>query len=145
MLKKESILQEAQRLVYGDRAASHGSFEAIFKNAASLFSEWTGIEVGAMNVAQMMICLKQARFKHNSNHRDNLVDLAGYTELLSRIKEVDNGQTKRTVDRDCTERYSHPQTEQKGSELCFTSNQIDQAKRDYAERRHNGCGDVLPS
>lgn len=125
MLKKESILQEAQRIVYGDRAASHGPFDANLRTAASLFSEWTGIVIEPEHVAQLMICLKQARFKHNPGNRDNLVDLTGYTELLSRLKGDLNGQEKRFVDRGSVERHPHPQTKQEGPELCVESNSPD--------------------
>ncbi len=84
---KESILQEAQRIVYKDRAVSHGDFDDNFKTAAAMFTAWTGITLTAPQVAQVIICLKQARFRHNPKYRDNLVDIAGYTELLSRMQE----------------------------------------------------------
>lgn len=84
-MDKETVLQEANRLVYGDRAAKHGDFRSNFQTTAALFNAWTGIEITPKQVAQLLICVKQARYKDNPEHRDNLVDLSGYTELLSRL------------------------------------------------------------
>lgn len=86
--KNESILQEAQRLVYGDRAQSHGDFRENFEVAARIFSAWTGLPATAAHMLQALISLKQARFKGNPATRDHLTDLVGYTELLSRTVGV---------------------------------------------------------
>lgn len=83
--KKQSILEEAQNHVYGDRAASHGPFDANFKICAEMYNAWTGKTISPVDVAQILICLKAARYRFNPENRDNLVDLAGYAELLFRL------------------------------------------------------------
>lgn len=85
--KKETILEEAQRHVYGDRAASHGPFDRNFEICAQMYNAWTGGLVSSADVAKILICLKAARHQCNPEHRDNLVDLAGYAELLFRLSE----------------------------------------------------------
>lgn len=85
---KETILQEAQRIVYGDRAKSHGDFRDNFVVASNLYNGWTGQNISVANAIQMLICLKMARQKATPNGRDHYVDIAGYVELLGQLKEV---------------------------------------------------------
>lgn len=83
---EESILQEAQRIVNGDRQADYSDPVANFEHIARITSAILNKEVTAEECCIVMIAVKHAReqFKHK---RDNLVDLAGYVEILNRIKE----------------------------------------------------------
>ena len=85
MLDEKSILEIAQSLVYGDRSVTHGSFADNFIRAAAIFNAWTDCEITAKGVCQVLIALKMARYMQNPEFQDNLIDLAGYTELLSRL------------------------------------------------------------
>jgi hypothetical protein len=82
----ESILSEAERIVNGDRQADYSDPVANFKHIASIASAIMGKSVTAEECCIVMIAVKLARenYKHK---RDNLVDLAGYVEILNRIKE----------------------------------------------------------
>ena len=90
--KPESILAEAERIVNGERAADYGDSTANLLRIASIAelliddSEWEVLckqELTGTVIAKVMIAVKLAR-ERNKHRRDNLVDLAGYAELLDR-------------------------------------------------------------
>ena len=85
-IKDESILSEAERIVNGDRQADYSDPVANFKHIASIASAMMRKSVTAEECCTVMISVKLARedYKHK---RDNLVDLAGYVEILNRIKD----------------------------------------------------------
>jgi hypothetical protein len=82
----ESILSEAERIVNGDRQADYSDPVENFKRIAEIASAISKKELSPTTCAIVMIAVKLAResYKHK---RDNLVDLAGYVEILHRIKE----------------------------------------------------------
>ena len=84
--KTESILSEAERIVNGDRQADYSDPVKNFKHIASIASAISKENLSPTTCAIVMIAVKLARanYKHK---RDNLVDLAGYVEILHRIKE----------------------------------------------------------
>lgn len=88
MPARESILQEADRIVNGDRQADYSDPVENFKHIASIASAIRKKELTTEDCAVVLMAVKLARenFKHK---RDNLVDLAGYTEILHRIKEAE--------------------------------------------------------
>ena len=86
LIKDESILSEAERIVNGDRQADYSDPVANFKHIADIASAISKEELSPTTCAIVMIAVKLAR--ENYRHkRDNLVDLAGYVEILHRIKE----------------------------------------------------------
>lgn len=84
---KESILQEADRIVNGDRQVDYSDPVENFKHIAAIASAILKKELVPEDCAVVLMAVKLARetYKHK---RDNLVDLAGYTEILHRIKEA---------------------------------------------------------
>ena len=82
----ESILSEAERIVNGDRQADYSDPVANFKHISAIASSISKENLSPTTCAIVMIAVKLARenYKHK---RDNLVDLAGYVEILHRIKE----------------------------------------------------------
>ena len=86
LIKDESILSEAERIVNGDRQADYSDPVANFKHISAIASSISKEELSPTTCAIVMIAVKLARenYKHK---RDNLVDLAGYVEILHRIKE----------------------------------------------------------
>ena len=82
----ESILSEAERIVNGERQADYSDPVANFKHIADIASAIMAKDITAEECCIVMIAVKLARenYKHK---RDNLVDLAGYVEILNRIKE----------------------------------------------------------
>ena len=82
----ESILSEAERIVNGDRQADYSDPVANFKHIADIASAIMAKDITAEECCIVMIAVKLARENHK-HKRDNLVDLAGYVEILNRIKE----------------------------------------------------------
>ena len=85
--EKESILQEAQRIVNGERQADYSDPVKNFEHIARIASAILNKEITPEECCIVMIAVKHARerFKHK---RDNLVDVVGYEEILYRIKEA---------------------------------------------------------
>lgn len=81
----ESVLEEAARIVNGDRAADYGDAQASFDRIAALWAPILGVPVTAKHVALCLIQLKVSR-ACTSDKRDNWVDLAGYAQLGSMLK-----------------------------------------------------------
>lgn len=79
-----SILQEAETLINGDRAADYGDAKESFENIAKGWSVILGKEVTGRQVGLAMAWLKMCR-ENNNHKRDNLVDLAGYAALIGRL------------------------------------------------------------
>lgn len=77
----ETILEEAQRLVHGDRGADYGPPWEDFERTVDIFRAWTGVELTAEQGIQFMVCVKLSR-QANKAKRDNLVDAAGYLDCL---------------------------------------------------------------
>ena len=86
LIKTESILSEAERIVNGERQADYSDPVANFKHISAIASSISKENLSPTTCAIVMIAVKLARenYKHK---RDNLVDLAGYVEILHRIKE----------------------------------------------------------
>lgn len=79
-----NILQEADKLVHGDRNADYGHPLDDFERTAALWSAILGHNVSAEDVGLCMCALKISR-QCNKPKRDNLVDLAGYAETVSMV------------------------------------------------------------
>lgn len=77
----ETTLQEAQRLVHGDRGAAYGHPLDDFNRSAKMWSAILGITVTAEQVGLCMIAVKISR-QCNKPKRDNMVDAAGYAETV---------------------------------------------------------------
>jgi hypothetical protein len=92
----ENVLEEAQRIIYGDREKTYGHPS---KNLQVIADMWTvyvnaasnnilgGLEFTAKDVCVMMMLLKIARLANDINHRDSVVDTCGYAALIERCDE----------------------------------------------------------
>lgn len=79
--KSESVLQEAERIINGERRTDYGPAEESFNEIAGLWSVVIGVTVTPEQVALCMIMLKISRYLEGSQ-RDSVVDLCGYAGLL---------------------------------------------------------------
>lgn len=114
----ENVLQEAERLIYGDRQATYGhpasDFQAMGRIAGAILHRWlqskrmvvvqnvgeAGVEeredveyfpdVDPRIVALLMTAVKLSR-EAGQHKRDNLVDLAGYAGCAQRCVEHEEG------------------------------------------------------
>ncbi len=82
----ETVLQEAQRLVYGDRGAAYGHPLDDYTRTAALWSPILGVPVTAEQAILCMIQVKISRECH-APKRDNRVDIGGYSECLDRVDQ----------------------------------------------------------
>ena len=79
-MKREKILQEAERLINGDRAKDYGDAYVNHKRIADMWSVVFGKEVTVRQVILCMIAMKVARLVHDSKE-DSWVDVCGYAAL----------------------------------------------------------------
>lgn len=86
--KHETILEEAQRLVYGDRNRAYGHPSTDYQRTVGIFNALTGGDLTTTEGMLFMTCVKLSRFA-NKPTRDSLVDAAGYLECIARHLEMD--------------------------------------------------------
>ncbi len=87
-----NILQQAEKIIYGDREKTYGHPA---KNLNVIAQLWESYLVGRSShgplnkydVANMMILLKVARLANSPQHYDTLVDICGYAALVERCIE----------------------------------------------------------
>lgn len=84
----ETILQEAQRIIHGQRRDDYGDVTESFQRIADLWSPIVGQAVTPAQVALCMLQLKVARYL-NGKQRDSVVDIAGYAGCLARVDGID--------------------------------------------------------
>ena len=86
------ILQEAARIVDGERELYHGSKERSFTMVASLWSVYLqdkgAPSISTVDVAQMMVLLKIARSVCGEPVRDHFLDQAGYSAIAGELSDV---------------------------------------------------------
>ena len=92
MTEREQLLDDAKKIVCGERADQYGAIEDNFKAIANLWTDY--INIGMLrftprDVANMMILLKIAR-NNQGLHRDNWVDIAGYAACGAECDENQN-------------------------------------------------------
>lgn len=75
---REEVLNLAAACVLKDRNKAHGEPEDNFRVIAGFWNAYLGVEISPTDVANMMALMKIARLKHNPQHTDSWVDLAGY-------------------------------------------------------------------
>lgn len=92
MAVTETILEEAQRLVHGDRGAAYGHPEDDYKATGEIWgailerAKWTGGPVDP-RIACLMMCGVKVSREAGKHKRDNLTDLAGYAECADMIAQ----------------------------------------------------------
>lgn len=93
--KPETILEEAQRLIYGDRNQDYGhpldDFSRTAQMATGLLRDKLkpGVEIVAEEFGMLMILAKLSR-QINRPKRDNMVDTAGYAGTVQMCIEERN-------------------------------------------------------
>lgn len=92
----QSILQEAEELIHGQRSRDYGHPKMNFQRIADLWNAYrkysTTPEITPTDTAVMMILLKIARLQQNPTNRDSVVDIAGYAGTIERLWETDEPQ-----------------------------------------------------
>ncbi len=94
----ETVLEEAQRLIFGDRNAAYGHPAEDFARTGRMWGAILGIpDVPPAQVGLCMAALKISREVHRPK-RDNLVDLAGYAGTVAMVRERELQAQSRTLD-----------------------------------------------
>ena len=91
----DTIFDEAKRIVYGDREKTYGDPNRNIRNIAAFWTAYLQTKYGPelvpeldmYDVCSMMRLMKEARLINTPDHRDSLVDLAGYAGVQSRVGE----------------------------------------------------------
>ncbi len=85
------ILNEAARLVGGDRAETHGDAKELHDKIALLWAAWLLVRrpgpLTAEDIAHMEVLKKMARTQCGTGTQDNYVDAAGYAALAGALRE----------------------------------------------------------
>lgn len=86
----ETILEEARRIVDGDRRQDYGHPSENHGMTAALWTAYLGVDVTARDVCLLNILQKVSREGSGAPKRDNLVDIAGFArnaEIVSQVAE----------------------------------------------------------
>lgn len=85
----ETILQEAERIINGDRHDTYGEVSESFSSIARLWSAYLSrqatVNITSEDVVNMMILLKVSRTQ-GTYHRDSYVDIAGYAGCVENMR-----------------------------------------------------------
>ena len=84
-MDRREILQEAERIICGDRQDDYGSASASFERIADMWRAYLGVDIEAMDVANMMILLKVSRSITAPDKADTWLDIAGYAALAGEM------------------------------------------------------------
>ena len=99
-MNRKDVLEEALKLITGDRAESYGD---AYENHARIAEGWNIIIRGAMmshglltpdHVALMMDWVKTSRLIESIDHVDSWIDKAGYTALGAELTGPQNKEIK---------------------------------------------------
>lgn len=91
---RQSVIDEAIKIVRGNREGVYGPPTQNFETIASFWSAWlsirlkTKITLEPADVGQLMVLVKSARMANAPRHRDSLVDLAGYADCIEKCWEA---------------------------------------------------------
>jgi hypothetical protein len=89
---KESILQEAQRLITGARQKDYSHPYDDYSKVVDIFHSITGVRLTLEQAILFMVSVKMARLRTNLEkgkfHRDSAVDAAGYLGCLEMALDV---------------------------------------------------------
>jgi len=87
----ETAIDEAKRVVHGDRRRSYGHPIDNHTRTAGLWSQFLGVQISAEEVCMLNILQKVSRHVHRP-HRDNLVDIMGYAaneDMIRLLREAE--------------------------------------------------------
>ena len=81
MPKREEILQEAEKLINGNRAKDYGDAYENHERIAKMWSVLLDTDVSVSQVYQCMVAVKLSRLIVSPEHEDSWVDICGYGAL----------------------------------------------------------------
>lgn len=88
-----SILDEARRIIYGDREKTYGAPDKNLQTIANFWSDFISnkysmkLHLNVDDVCLLMVLVKVARLANDPSHKDSQVDLCGYAALMERVQK----------------------------------------------------------
>lgn len=89
MDKRNNILDEAARLTDQDRQQTYGNPKELYARLATIWSGILGYPITPGEVVLCMAAVKLGRLSINPDHRDSVIDLAGYARIYERLIQTD--------------------------------------------------------
>ena len=93
-MPRQVLLAEAMQITSHDRNSAYGDPEDNFSDIAAYWRSYcqqrfkVALDITAQDVAHFMILMKVARVATNAQHRDSLVDIAGYAACAADCQEA---------------------------------------------------------
>lgn len=88
-----AILDDAKEAVFGERQQTYGHPLENFMRAARMVEAYLAARpmgtLRAQDVPLIMILIKIARLMETPNHKDSVVDIAGYAQAYARTVGID--------------------------------------------------------
>ena len=81
-MKRDEILQEAERMINGPRAKDYGDAYLNHDRIAKMWRVLLGHDVTVEQVYMCMIAVKLSRLIETPTHEDSAIDICGYGALL---------------------------------------------------------------
>lgn len=97
---RSRILNEAMEITHKDRNSNYGNPEDNFQHIANLWNDYLRVRrpqaavLDSRDVAVMNMLIKVARLGNNPQHRDSVVDIAGYAACLGDAQEASVGKAQ---------------------------------------------------
>lgn len=85
---KPSILTDALAATSGPRQEAYGRPQDNWARTAEIASAIMGKPISARECVQFAVAMKLARLRNTPDHRDSLVDLAGYAWVWAEVEGV---------------------------------------------------------
>jgi hypothetical protein len=96
-LARQRCLDEAGRIINGQRDVQYGGPEENFGRIAAMWSMIFGVEVSREDVAMAMVAVKVARYASKSGYQpDTWTDIAGYAACGFEVGETDVNKRKKS-------------------------------------------------
>lgn len=83
----QTLLQEADSIINGDRQKDYGPPSESFGRIASSWSSYLDRQVTSLDVVNLMTLLKVSRAQAGGYHRDSYLDIAGYAGCAELLEE----------------------------------------------------------
>jgi Domain of unknown function (DUF6378) len=129
-VRKETVCEEANRIVYGDREKTYDHPSRNFDRTVQMWNgylrakyEEHAIDLDSHDVAWMMALLKLAREIH-THKRDNVVDAIGYIACVEKMIDFDDARMKR---------YDSEYAQETFGEISPADAALDETARRYAQ------------
>lgn len=85
---KPSILTDALAATSGPRQEAYGRPQDNWARTAEIASAMLGRQISPSECCKVALAMKFARLRQTPDHRDSIVDIAGYAWVLSELEGV---------------------------------------------------------